>query len=129
MNKILFGISVLGLIFSSIFVVVSIWNTEWMLLEKGYYTFGTLTVAVSTYLAVQFLMGYSHADTLGKLNASIGVIFSIIALLFMMISVRNTEWILLEKGYYWMGMVFVTLTSAMLSATIKSIMSNEESLN
>lgn len=126
LNKILFGVSLLGLIFSGLFTVVSIWNTEWMLLEKGYYTFGVLTVIVIVYLAIQFLLKLKTSSNLGKLNASIALFFAFIAIVFMAISIRNTEWILLEKGYYWMGLAFVALTSAMISTTISSVVDDNE---
>ena len=42
----------------------------------------------------------------------------------MAVSIRNTEWVLLEKGYYWMGLGFVVITSAMASATIEHVVDN-----
>ena len=127
MNKILFVISLAGLIFSSLFTIVSIWNTEWMLLERGYYTFGIITVIASLYICVQLLLGVKNTGNLGKLNLGISVIFSFIAIVFMAISIRNTEWILLEKGYYWMGLAFVAICSAMVSTTVSSVVSDDSS--
>lgn len=122
MNKVLFVISLVGLLFSTLFTIVSIWNnTDWMLLERGYYTFGIITVIVSLYLTVQLLLNINSAGNLGRLNLGISLIFSIVAVIFMAISIRNTEWVLLEKGYYWMGLAFVAITSAMASTTINSV--------
>lgn len=125
LNKTLFGVSVLGLIFSTLFTIVSIWNnTDWMLLERGYYTFGVMTIVVVVYLAIQLLLKSKTAGNLGKFNMFIALLFAFIAVVFMGISVRNTEWVLLEKGYYWMGLGFVTITSAMVSTTISSVVSD-----
>lgn len=122
MNKVLFVISLVGLLFSTLFTIVSIWNnTDWMLLERGYYTFGIITVIVSLYLTVQLLLNINNAGNLGRLNLGVSLIFSIVAIIFMAISIRNTEWVLLEKGYYWMGLAFVAITSAMASTTINSV--------
>ena len=126
MNKTLFGVSLVGLIFSFIFMIVSIWNnTDWMLLERGYYTFGIITVTASVYIAIQLTLDYNVAGVLGKLNTAISAIFAGVAIIFMAISIRNTEWILLEKGYYWMGLAFVVITSAMVASTIKYVVSSE----
>lgn len=92
-----------------------------MLLERGYYTFGIITVIISLYLTVQLLLNINSAGNLGRLNLGISLIFSIISVIFMAISIRNTEWVLLEKGYYWMGLAFVAITSAMASTTISSV--------
>lgn len=111
----------MGLVFSFLFTVVSIWNnTDWMLLERGYYTFGVITVTVSLYIAVQYILEFNNASALGKLNTAVAVLFAVISVIFMIISIRNTEWVLLEKGYYWMGLAFVAVTSSMASATIGS---------
>lgn len=125
MNKTLFGVSLVGLIFSFIFMIVSIWNnTDWMLLERGYYTFGIITVTVSVYIAIQLTLDFNGTGVLGKLNTAISSIFAGVAIIFMALSIRNTEWILLEKGYYWMGLAFVVITSAMVASTIKHILSS-----
>ena len=126
LNKTLFGVSLVGLIFSFIFMIVSIWNnTDWMLLERGYYTFGIITVTVAVYIAIQLTLDFNVAGVLGKLNTVISSFFAGVAIIFMAISIRNTEWVLLEKGYYWMGLAFVVITSAMVASTIKSILSSE----
>ena len=125
MNKVLFTVSLIGLAFSSIFTIVSIWNnTDWLLLERGYYTFGILTVIVTVYIAVQLILKIRESSVLGKLNMTIVTGFPIVAIIFMAISIRNTEWVLLEKGYYWMGLGFVVITSAMTSATIEHVVEN-----
>lgn len=127
LNKTLFGVSLVGLIFSFIFMIVSIWNnTDWMLLERGYYTFGIITVTVSVYIAIQLTLDFKVTGVLGKLNMAICSIFAGVAIIFMAISIRNTEWVLLEKGYYWMGLAFVVITSAMVASTIKTILSGEK---
>ena len=127
MNKTLFGVSFVGLIFSFIFMIVSIWNnTDWMLLERGYYTFGIITVTVAVYIAIQLTLDFNGTGVLGKLNTAISSIFAGVAIIFMALSIRNTEWILLEKGYYWMGLAFVVITSAMVASTIKYILSSEK---
>ena len=127
MNKTLFGVSLVGLIFSFIFMIVSIWNnTDWILLERGYYTFGIITVTVSVYIAIQLTLDYNVTGVLGKLNTAISSIFAGVAIIFMALSIRNTEWILLEKGYYWMGLAFVVITSAMVASTIQYMLSSEK---
>lgn len=127
MLRILFGVSFIGLIFSFAFVVISVWNNyDWLLLERGYYTFGIITIAISVYLAIQLVLELKTATMRGKLNMAICAIFAGISIIYIAISIRNTEWVLLEKGYYWMGMAFVTITSAMLSATIKSVFIDEK---
>ena len=84
MNKTLFGVSLVGLIFSFIFMIVSIWNnTDWMLLERGYYTFGIITVTVSVYIAIQLTLDFNGTGVLGKLNTAISSIFAGVAIIFM----------------------------------------------
>ena len=125
MNKILFAVSLMGLIFSSIFTIVSIWNNiDWLLLERGYYTFGIITIIVTVYIAVQLILKIKQSSVLGKLNMTILTAFAVVAVIFMAVSIRNTEWVLLEKGYYWMGLGFVVITSAMASATIEHVVDN-----
>ena len=127
MNKILFGVSLIGFVFSFIFVLISVWNnTDWLLLERGYYTFGVITIGVTVYIAIQHIIEYKTATVLGKVNIFVITAFAIVSVIFMAISVRNTEWILLEKGYYWMGIAFVTITAAMLSSTISSVVDNSK---
>lgn len=119
MNKVLFGVSLFGLIFSSIFTVVSIWNnSDWMLLERGYYTFGMIMVAVLVYLGIQQVLNVNSQGTLNRFNSVVSIAFAIVAIIFVGVSIRNTDWELLEKGYYWMGLAFISITSAMVSATI-----------
>ncbi len=125
MNKILFAVSLMGLIFSSIFTIVSIWNNiDWLLLERGYYTFGIITIIVTVYIAVQLILKIKQSSVLGKLNMTILTAFAVVAVIFMAVSIRNTQWVLLEKGYYWMGLGFVVITSAMASATIEHVVDN-----
>ena len=54
--------------------------------------------------------GENGMGVLGKLNTAISAVFAGVAIIFMALSIRNTEWILLEKGYYWMGLAFVAIT-------------------
>lgn len=58
MNKVMLAISTIGLIGSLLFTIISIWNnrTEWLLLERGYYTFGVLTVAISLLFATKSIL-------------------------------------------------------------------------
>lgn len=126
MNKILLAISTFGLIGSLLFTIISIWNNgaEWMLLERGYYTFGVLTIAVSLLYATKSVIDrveYRRESVPDFLIMGISVIFSIIAIIFMAISIRNTEWVLLEKGYYWMGLFFISVTSIMFWSTLHMV--------
>ena len=126
MNKVLFGISAFGLFGSLLFTIISIWNNgiEWMLLERGYYTFGILTVAVTMLFCTKSIIDRTELKrtTLpDNLMLGLSVIFAVIAVIFMAISIRNTEWVLLEKGYYWMGLFFVSVTAVMFWATLHAV--------
>lgn len=126
MNKVLLGISAFGLFGSLLFTIISIWNNgiEWMLLERGYYTFGVLTVAVTMLFATKSIIDRTELKRTAlpdTLMLGLSVIFAVIAVIFMAISIRNTEWILLEKGYYWMGLFFVSVTSIMFWATLHAV--------
>lgn len=134
MNKILLAISTFGLIGSLLFTIISIWNNgaEWMLLERGYYTFGVLTVATSLLYATKSVIDkveYKRDTPPDLLITGISVIFSIIAIIFMAISIRNTEWELLEKGYYWMGLFFVSVTAIMFWSTLHMVMKEPSNLD
>jgi uncharacterized membrane protein YiaA len=126
MNKVLFSISAFGLFGSLLFTIISIWNNgiEWMLLERGYYTFGVLTVAVTMLFATKSIIDRTELKrtTLpDTLMLGLSVIFAVIVVIFMAISIRNTEWVLLEKGYYWMGLFFVSVTAVMFWATLHAV--------
>ena len=126
------AISAFGLIGSLLFTIISIWNNgaEWMLLERGYYTFGVLTVAVSLLFATKSVIDkveFKRETIPDFIIMGISVIFSIISVIFMAISIRNTQWVLLEKGYYWMGLFFVSVTAVMFWASLHTVM--KESAN
>lgn len=103
-----------------------------MLLERGYYTFGVLTVATSLLYATKSVIDkveYKRDTPPDLLITGISVIFSIIAIIFMAISIRNTEWELLEKGYYWMGLFFVSVTAIMFWSTLHMVMKEPSNLD
>lgn len=132
MNKVLLTISGFGLIGSLLFTIISIWNNgaEWLLLERGYYTFGILTVAVSLLFTTKSIIDRIELKRVTVPDAiilGISTIFSIIAIIFMAISIRNTEWVLLEKGYYWMGLFFVSVTAVMFWATLHGVVKETQS--
>ena len=134
MNKVLFGISTFGLLGSLLFTIISIWNNgiEWILLERGYYTFGVLTVAVTMLFATKSIIDRTELNrtTLpDTLMLGLSVIFAVIAVIFMAISIRNTEWVLLEKGYYWMGLFFVSVTAIMFWATLHAVIKENQPSN
>lgn len=131
MNKILLAISAFGLLGSLLFTIISIWNNgaEWMLLERGYYTFGVMTVAVSLLFATKSVIDkveYKRETIPDFLIMGISVIFSIVSIIFMAISIRNTQWVLLEKGYYWMGLLFVSITAVMFWASLHMVMKESQ---
>ena len=134
MNKVLFGVSTFGLLGSLLFTIISIWNNgiEWILLERGYYTFGVLTVAVTMLFATKSIIDRTELNrtTLpDTLMLGLSVIFAVIAVIFMAISIRNTEWVLLEKGYYWMGLFFVSVTAIMFWATLHAVIKENQPSN
>lgn len=126
MNKVLLAISGFGLIGSLLFTIISIWNNgaDWLLLERGYYTFGILTVAVSLLFTTKSIIDRIELKRVAipdTIILGLSTIFSIVAVIFMAISIRNTEWVLLEKGYYWMGLFFVSVTAVMFWATLHGV--------
>ena len=97
------------------FVLISIWNNDdWALIDRGYYTIclGWLTFSVFA------LVNLTSLKQTGVKIAGEFIFFSwlstIAAFGIGMISINNTDWILMEKGYYWMGLLFTAYTTYML---------------
>lgn len=97
------------------FTLIAIWNTEWMLVEKGFYTsvIGRITFSAFTltktirdrYEGIKVTTEYTFLAWVSIVASfSVGII-----------SIWNTEWMLVEKGYYWMGIMFITFSSFALS--------------
>lgn len=97
------------------FTLIAIWNTEWMLVEKGFYTsvIGWITFSAFTltktirdrYEGIKVTTEYTFLAWVSIVASfSVGII-----------SIWNTEWMLVEKGYYWMGIMFITFSSFALS--------------
>lgn len=101
------------------FTLVAIWNTEWELVEKGFYTCIIGWVTFSAFTLVKVLRDKADGIkvsteyvflTWASIVASFGIGF---------VAVWNTEWVLVEKGYYSMGLMFITYASFALSKEIR----------
>ena len=96
-------------------MLVGIWNTDWMLLEKGYYTAIILWMTFSAITLIEMLrFKEERVNEPAYFNMSCWLSVTL-AFSFGIISIYNTEWDLYLKGYYWMGMIFVAFSTLVLS--------------
>ena len=109
------------------FVLISIWNNDdWALIDRGYYTIclGWLTFSVFS------LVGLTGLKNNGVKIAGEFIFFSwlstIASLGIGMISVNNTDWVLMEKGYYWMGFLFTAFTTYVLVKVLRMNQAEEK---
>lgn len=101
------------------FTLVAIWNTEWILVEKGFYTIVIGWITFSAFSLVKTLR-----DKMEGVKVTGEYIFltwasTLASFAIGMIAIWNTEWQLVEKGYYWLGIIFITYTSFALSKEIR----------
>lgn len=125
-SKEFFFLTWLACIVSFSFVLVAIWNTEWILVEKGFYTVVLGWITFSAFSLVKTLRDRSDG-----IKTSPEYIFlawtSILASFSIgMIAIWNTEWELVEKGYYWLGILFVTYSSFALSKELRDRQDEKE---
>lgn len=101
------------------FTLIAIWNTEWILVEKGFYTIVLGWVTFSAFSLVKTLRDKSEGIKVSGEYVFLAWLSTLASFGIGMISIWNTEWILVEKGYYWLGLIFVTYTSFALSKEIR----------
>lgn len=109
-----------GFLVSFAFVLISIWNNEdWMLVERGFYTICLGWLTYSSFALVNVLSNRREGGKTGVEFVFLTWLSFLAAFAIGMISVYNTEWVLLEKGYYWMGLLFCTFTTITLAREIR----------
>lgn len=116
MNKFILIISAVGLIFSFAYFNISVWNNiDWLLLERGYYTamsgiivFSVISAAKSITTVVE-----KGGTKLDRIYAGIASVIAVVSIIYCCVSIYNTDWVYLEKGYYWGATAFITITAAL----------------
>ncbi|WP_391369875.1 YiaA/YiaB family inner membrane protein [Lysinibacillus sp. KU-BSD001] len=124
-QKEFFFLSWAGFLVSFCFVLISIWNNDdWMLVERGFYTICLGWLTYSSFALVNVLRNRREGGKTGTEFVFLTWISFIAAFSIGMIAVYNTTWVLLEKGYYWMGLLFCTFTTLTLAKEIRDRQSN-----
>lgn len=118
-QKEFFFIAWCAFIVSFSFVLISIWNTEWILVERGFYTICIGWITYSSFALVKVLRDKSEGIKSAAEFTFLTWASFIASFAIGMIAVWNTEWILLEKGYYWMGILFTMFTSITLAKEVR----------
>ncbi|WP_332651418.1 YiaA/YiaB family inner membrane protein [Lysinibacillus sp. 54212] len=119
-QKEFFVLSWAGFLVSFGFVLISIWNNDdWMLVERGFYTICLGWLTYSAFALVNVLSNRREGGKTGIEFVFLTWLSFIAAFAIGMISVYNTEWVLLEKGFYWMGLLFCTFTTITLAKEIR----------
>ncbi|MFJ8234992.1 YiaA/YiaB family inner membrane protein [Ureibacillus sp. NPDC094379] len=101
------------------FVLIAIWNTQWMLVEKGFYTVSLGWITFSAFSIVKVLRDRHEGIKTASEYIFLAWLSMVASFSIGMIAVWNTEWQLVEKGYYWMGILFTTYTSIALAKVIR----------
>ncbi|MFP3918134.1 YiaA/YiaB family inner membrane protein [Lysinibacillus telephonicus] len=101
------------------FVLIAIWNTDWMLVERGFYTICLGWITFSAFSLVKVLRDRNEGIKTAPEYLFLAWLSMIVSFSIGMIAVWNTEWIFVEKGYYWMGILFTTYTSVALAKVIR----------
>ncbi len=101
------------------FVLIAIWNTDWMLVEQGFYTIILGWITFSSFSLVKSIRDKIENIKVSKEYLALCWLSVIASFGIGMISVWNTDWELVEKGYYWLGIIFVMYTSFALSKEIR----------
>lgn len=109
----------LACIVSFSFVLVAVWNTEWMLVEKGFYTILLGWITFSAFSLVKTLRDRSEGIKTSPEYIFLAWSSMLASFSIGMIAIWNTEWELVEKGYYWLGILFVTYSSVGLSKELR----------
>lgn len=101
------------------FVLIAIWNAEWLLVERGFYTVCLGWITFSAFSLVKVLRDRNEGIKTGNEYLFLAWLSMIASFSIGMIAIWNTEWLLVEKGYYWMGILFTTYTSVALAKVIR----------
>lgn len=126
-NKEFLFVAWVAFIVSFAFVLISIWNNEeWELIDRGYYTICLGWITFSVFALVNLVSLKSEGMKVAGEFIFFSWISTVAALLIGMISVNNTEWVLMEKGYYWMGFLFTSFTTYVL---VKAIRDKQKATN
>ena len=97
------------------FTLIAIWNTEWQLVEKGFYTIVLGWITFSAFSLVKTLRDKSEGLKVSGEYIFLAWLSTLASFGIGMIAIWNTEWVLVEKGYYWLGLLFVSYTAFALS--------------
>jgi len=126
-NKEFLFVAWAAFIVSFAFVLISIWNNEeWELIDRGYYTICLGWITFSVFALVNLVSLKSEGMKVAGEFIFFSWISTVAALMIGMISVNNTEWVLMEKGYYWMGFLFTSFTTYVL---VKAIRDKQKATN
>lgn len=129
MNKFILIISLIGLIFSFGYFNISVWNNvDWMLLERGYYTAmsGIIVFAVISSARSITTVVERGGTLLDKVYAAIASIIAVVAIIYCCVSIYNTDWVYMEKGYYWGATAFITITAALTWISLEMVMRDRQ---
>lgn len=107
-----FALTWFAFILSFSFVLIGIWNNDdWQLVEKGFYTTTLGWITFSAISLVKTLYDINEGVKTSPVYVFFAWLSAIISISIAVIAVYNTEWVLVEKGYYWLGIAFISYTS------------------
>lgn len=100
------------------FVLTAIWNSEWVLVEKGFYTVCLGWITFSSFTLAKTIRDKAEGKEVTAVFLGLSWLSTVASFLIAMIAIWNTDWLLVERGYYWMGIIFITYMSFSLTKEI-----------
>lgn len=119
-NKDFLFVAWAAFVVSFAFVLISIWNNvDWALIDRGYYTICLGWITFSVFALVNLMSLRSDGMKVAGEFIFFSWLSTAASIIIGMVSVNNTDWILMEKGYYWMGFLFTAFTTYVLVKAIR----------
>lgn len=125
-NKDFLFVAWAAFVVSFAFVLISVWNNvDWTLIDRGYYTICLGWITFSVFALVNLMSLKSEGTKIAGEFLFFAWLSTAASIIIGMVSVNNTEWVLMEKGYYWMGFLFTSFSTYVLVKAIRDRQTNE----
>lgn len=130
MQRLLYIVSWTMLLIAMLAFLVGVWNTDWVRMEKGYYTMVVWLIFISIFLTMKIYMDREQGIYHSFIYMGVATASTIASIIWGVVSISNTEWPLYLKAYFWLCIGLLAFATFIVSIEIRKreqvVLDNEE---
>lgn len=107
------------LVVSMLAFLIGVWNTDWVRMEKGYYTMVVWLIFISVFLTMKIYMDREQGVYHSFVYMAVATASTIASIIWGVVSISNTEWPLYLKAYFWLCIGLLAFATFIVSIEIR----------